>query len=286
MKTKTIFVAALLLLGIEAQAESIRVLDDCYTGSVPALYTVLGSGTSALGGWSHIEKNESNDEYNSLPLKEEEYRIAPKDFVTDPQCEGLKSQNAILVVKLSDWTRQHSNGLETTFADVGLRFSDLTYVVLDVRVNSTNTEIEDIESLKARYSQYLTDDEISRLDRGKVTLSLTLFANDLPDESSKSFNAEFFLEIDQTVYADKWVRVLLPLDEFDLFTERAYQREQASLDQYGQSLVGGFRINPETSDGNQLRNLLGDSWSDSIPETFKQMSISIRRIDLLGKVDR
>jgi len=276
MKFKFLFAVVAFLFGFETRANSITLLDDCSAESGSALYTVFSSSTQALGGWSHIEKNESNDEYKSLPLNQEKYQIGPDKLTADPLCTGLKNQNAILVVKLSDWTRQHSNGLESNFTDIGLRFSDLDSVAIELRVNSANTRIESRESLKTLYSKYLTDDELVRLDQGKVNLGVSL------DNSGKSFNAEIFLEVDQAIYADKWVRILLPIEEFDLFTQRAYQREGASLEQYGESLVDGIRINPETSQGNQLRNLLGDSWSESIPETFKQMSLSIRRIDLIG----
>lgn len=286
MKLRKFFSILAIFASLEVRAASIQVLDYCTAESMPALYTVLDSDTQALGGWSYIEKNKSNGEYKSLLLEDKDYRIRPEAHRSDPSCEGEKVQSAILVVKLNDWTRQHSNGLETTFSNLGPRFNDVKYVALDLRVNSSNTKIETQDSLKRRYAKYLPKPDFIKFDQGKVTLGVTLFEKGALDQSTQSFNAELVLEIDQAIYADKWIRLVLPLYDFNLYTQREYQNTEASLDQYGESHVYGFRINPETSNGKQLRNLLGESWDESIPETFKQMSVSIRRISLLGDMDQ
>jgi len=109
-----------------------------------------------------------------------------------------------------------------------------------------------------------------------------LFEDGSLDQSSESFNLEYFLEIDQDIYADQWLRVLMPLTAFNAYTEKEYQATAQDFNDYNKVSIKGFRINPENSHGKQLRNLLGDAWSEDIPETFKEASISLRRIEFLS----
>jgi len=286
MNTKKMLLLLSALALSDADAVSIQVLDDCNAGlNMKPLYTVLDSGADPLPGWSHIEKAKPTNEYQSLPLSDEAYQINAAAYRPDPSCNGEKVQNATLVVKLSDWTRQHSNGIEAILGRTAPRFNDVEFVLLDLRINSKGTEITSQEALKERYGDYLNDSKFDVFDNGKVNLGITLFEKGALDQSSRSFNSEFFLEIDQDLYADKWLRVMLPIDDFSFYTQKDYQNQSASLANYGDQAVYGFRINPENSHGNQLRNLLGEAWNTSIPETFKQMAISIRRVELLGKLD-
>ena len=73
----------------------------------------------------------------------------------------------------------------------------------------------------------------------------------------------------------------MPLSGFKAYTQKNYQETSSQLSAYSDVLISGVRINPENSHGKQLRNLIGDKWHQEIPETFKEASISLRRIELL-----
>jgi len=279
-----LFVTLLLLLSVSnSQAANIDVLESCNAPTLlPSLYTVLNSGRNTLGGWSHIRTEEPNGEYDALALDDTDYEVSQNNYRLDKGCDGEKVQNAILVAKLSDWTRQHSNGFETILDTESVTFGELSHVMMDIRINSVGTRILDKHALKKRYYSYLTPEQFEEFDRGKVNLGITLFEKGALDQSTESFNLETFIEIDQTRYADKWLRILIPLSEFHAYTEKEYQGVTRSLNDFKKTMVNGFRINPENSHGKQLRNFLGDDWSADIPETFKEMSISLRRIEFLS----
>ena len=120
-------------------------------------------------------------------------------------------------------------------------------------------------------------------DRGKVNLGITLFEEGALDTSSESLHLELIVTIDQDLYFDQWVRVIAPISDFKAYFEKDSVRSGVDSSEHQAKNIGGFRINPETSHGNQLRNLLGANWSEHLPERFKEISLSFRRIELLKR---
>ena len=276
-------VLALLFFTEITSASSIRVLNDCNEElDLRTVYTVLNGERNTLDGWNHVQKAKPDHEYSSLRLDDAAYDISKAHYKADQSCDGALVQDAILVLKLSDWTRQHSNGIETILDSNTVLFGDVSHVMLDIRVNTKGTYILNDQQLRKRYGKYLSDEQFAQFDQGKVNLGITLFEDGSLDQSSESFNLEYFLEIDQDIYADQWLRVLMPLTAFNAYTEKEYQATAQDFNDYNKVSIKGFRINPENSHGKQLRNLLGDAWSEDIPETFKEASISLRRIEFLS----
>jgi len=274
---------ALLLFAEITSASSIRILNDCNEAlDLHTVYTVLNGERNTLDGWNHVQKAKTDYEYSSLRLDDTAYDISKSHHKADQSCDGALVQDAILVLKLSDWTRQHSNGIETILDSNTILFGDVSHVMLDIRINTKDTYILNDQKLRERYGEYLSDEQFAQFDQGKVNLGITLFEDGSLDQSSESFNLEYFLEIDQDIYADQWLRVLMPLTAFNAYTEKEYQTTAQDFNDYNKVPINGFRINPENSHGKQLRNLLGDAWSEDIPETFKEASISLRRIEFLS----
>jgi len=244
-------------------------------------YSILNDQRNTLGGWNHIEASNQATDYAGTRLAAEDYRIDASKFLPDATCDAVAVQNAVLVVKLSDWTQQHVNGIEANFDSDDINLNEISHVLLDLRLNRQYTSIADNKVLLQRYGDHLTVDQLAQLDNGKANFSITLFAEKVSGNSSTTVNAEFFFEIAQENYFDQWLRVMVPINELDVYFEQEYERTEAALTDFSEP-IKGFRLNPETSKGKQLRNLLGDTWEQSIPETFKEMSISIRRIELLA----
>jgi len=276
-------VLLLFLFACTSYATTIQMLDNCNAPLVKSpVYTILSSDRNTLNGWSHINKAKPNGEFASLTLDDSDYSISRDNYLSDESCEGKKVQNVILVMKLSDWTRQHSNGIEAVLEGRDIAFGDITHVLMDIRVNSTGTFILNPDALNDSYKLYLEPEQFKQFDQGKVNLGINLYHQGSPNPFSEALNLELFVEIDQAIYADRWVRILMPLSEFKANTDKASSGVTRELRDVHKAKVNGLRINPENSQGKQLRNLIGSDWSADIPETFKQMSISLHRIELLS----
>lgn len=278
LKSLLLIYVMLTMSVVEAiQVQQIASCNEPVTQS--SVYVVLNSERNTLGGWSHIDT--STDEYRALNLQTIDYAINQENHRKIEGCSGAKVQQAILVVKLSDWTRQHSNGMEAIIDKQGIRYNDVTHVLIDLKINNATTYIPSTESLEQRYGMLLNKPQLKSLDESSVDLGITLFSEGTLDQSISSFNAEYFLSLDPSLQKDQWLRVLMPLSEFTIFTEKNYTRSSVMWADYAKQKIHGLRINSETSNGNQLRNILGDQWHDDIPESFKEISISLRRIEFL-----
>ena len=244
-----------------------------------SVYTVLNENRNTLKGWNHIDIK--NDEFKTLQLSNNSYQISNEQFVPDTECSNSKVQNAVLVAKLSDWTRQHANGFETVIDVDNITFSNISHVMIDLRINQDKTNIANVDLLYERYGKHLEKEKFNILDKGKANLGITLFEDGALDQSTASLNAQYFLEIDQQEYFDQWLRFLVPINEFDVYQEKEYTKIHDTIVNNPETLIHGFRLVAETSQGKQLRNLLGDNWNESLTETFKEVSISLRRIEFL-----
>lgn len=280
---KGTFVLPLIFLIETSFAVQVTLLDKCQASYAEEPgYAVLGSERNTLEGWSHITTETVKGEYRELVLVSTDYATSKDHYAPDPDCERDAVQNAVLVVKLSDWTRQHSNGFEAIVdSQHDIAFGDVSHIMMDIRVNSQNTHILSVSDLRDVYGSYLTPTQLSELDHGKATLAISLFEEGAIDQTTESFNLEYLFKIDQNEYADKWVRVVISLEEFRAYTEKNHQSFVQKLDEFQKNRVKGFRLTAETSNGKQLRNLLKDKWSSKIPERFKEISLSIRQIKFL-----
>ncbi len=278
----------LLFFPVAASANSsanyVSKLSDC-NAELPqlSLYTILDKGRNTLAGWSHIRTNKEGGEFRSLSLSDADYAITQDYYVADKSCGYAKVQNGILAVKLSDSTRQHSNGIEASIDANSISFGEVGYVLLDLKVNRIGSSIPSLDALRTLYRDFLTEEEFEQFDLGMASLGITLFSQSSASQASEPLNAELLFSIDQEVFFDQWLRVILPLDEFQFYIKENSVRVPQERSSYKASDISGFRINPETSHGRQLREILGDKWSEHIPEAFKEISISLRRIELLKR---
>ena len=246
-------------------------------------YVVMHDQINTLRGWSHVKKDKENGEYSSLKLEDVDYAISKQHYQQDESCNGVKTQKGVLVFKYSDWDRQHSNGFEPKFFDKRLALGNIEKIVLELKINSADTTIPTLEQLHATYDKYLTEEQFADFDNAKVNLGISIWEASALNQSIPSLNADMFVEIDQQTYFDKWLRITIPVESMNYFTELSYIPTPANKDDYKELAIKGLRINPENLKGNQVRNYLLDDWSYDIPETFKEISLNIKSIQLIVK---
>lgn len=87
-------------------------------------------------------------------------------------------------------------------------------------INRQGTRIVDQQGFVDHYQSSWASEQFIKLDQGTINLGTTLFDDGALDQSTEPFNLECFIERDQTLYFDKWVRGLIPLSEFQADTEK------------------------------------------------------------------
>lgn len=275
-------------------------------GQARSDYVLLDQGINHFRGWSHVDTDTA--EFSKLHGRTEDYAVTAQNYVPNSHCEKTSSFNVRLVAKLSDWQRQHANGMEASIDHGALRFGELKHLVLELGVVTDQTHILSTEQLGQIYADFLNSEQALELDRGQINLQITLFERGAEDQSTRSLNASAIVSLQEILPLDmakanpesdaefesdtksseqgrstsdvRWVRVMVPINDFDFFYEQNYAKKEAKVADVADNHVAGIRITTETENGKQLRNLLGEKWSEAVPENFKEVGLQFSRVVL------
>ena len=177
----------------------------------------------------------------------------------------------ILVKKIANWNHQHSNGFECNILAQGYKFGDIENLVFDLKINSAKTKIPSLESIKNTYDNYTKESFVDALDDGKVNISITL-------GDSTNLNATIIIQFDQMTLNDQWIRVTIPVNKLLFYQEINYNRTPKTQENFNNAVISRILIVGETKTGAVLRGNI-NAWNDNIPETFKEMDLSFKKIE-------
>ena len=253
------------------------------------VYTALNANRNRFASWSHIDVDDK--EFSQLKGSNIDYSVSPSTYLDNPRCSGMQTLNVNLVAKLSDWERQHANGLElkatgpylktdTDIESSPLTFGEFDALIIDLSVIRQQTRIKTQQDLVEFYGDLLTPTQLMDLDNGKASLQITLFAAGANNQNTRSLNASLIVDIDHKALADQWLRLIIERSEFEYFYEQQYQKSVVNAADVLDVAVAGIRITAETSSGKQLRNVLGEHWNTQIPEAFKDIALQVSQVAL------
>lgn len=269
-----------LVFSSYSQAYQLQHLEKCNQAlNHSIVYSMLSGDGNSFSGWSHVQENK--EEYDVLLAPPASYQIDGASYRQNKECDDSPTLDVRLLVKLSDWTQQHPNGMEAELDSKAVNLAGFAHLVMDFKLVSEQTSVASERRLTKRYREWVSQSSLSELDDGLVTLGFTLFEDGALDQSSRSLNVETKVSIDQNLFSNKWLRLIVPIEEFTVFYQRNYTDESADLKDSLDVVLVGFRLTAETSNGKQLRNILADDWRSSIPETFNEVGLQIRRVELV-----
>lgn len=250
--------------GISAADKTFAVFADYDGGEQNQSLSTLN-----FSGWNHTT-NGSTTEWANLKKNGTTYNFSTTANAAD-SCNGVDSINIVLVKKIADWDRQHSNGFERNILAHGYKFGDIENLVVDIKVNSANTNIPSVASLKTTYANYVSAATVDALDEGKVNVDFTL-------HDGANLFGKIIVQLDQATLSDQWVRVTVPMSKVYFYQEINYNRTTKTLADLSNVVIQRMVVVGETKKGTVLR---GDitPWSTSVPETFKEADLSFKKIE-------
>ncbi len=223
-----------------------------------------------FSGWNHTT-NGNVTEWGSLKLSGDNYNFYD-NAKANSSCNNVSTLDIVLLKKIADWNHQHANGFECNILEKGYKFSDVENLVFDLKINSTKTKIPSVESIKNTYVNYVNGSVVDVLEDGKVNIGITL-------GDSTNLNGSIIFQLDQDVLSDKWVRVTIPMNKLSFYQEISYKKTSKTFEDLSTILINRILIMGETKSGAVLRNNI-DAWSTDIPEAFKEMDLSFKKIEL------
>ncbi len=251
-------------VGISAANKTFAIFAD-YDGGVQN----QSLSSLSFSGWNHAT-NGSTTEWTQLKHTGSTYNFSTNAKMND-SCSGVDTINMILLKKIADWDHQHSNGFERNILAYGYKFGDIENLVFDVKINSTKTSIPSVDSLKTTYASYVNGATVDALEDGKVNIGITL-------GDATNMNAAIIFQLDQSALTDQWARVTIPMSKLSFYQEVNYVRTTKTQADLSNVVIKRMLVVAETKSGEVLRGKIA-SWSASVPETFKEMDLSFKKIE-------
>jgi hypothetical protein len=223
-----------------------------------------------FSGWNHTT-NGSATEWTNLKLAGRYYNFN-NDAKVNGSCNNVSTLDIVLLKKIADWDHQHSNGFECNILAQGYKFGDIKSLVLDVKINTAKTHIPTVDNIKKKYANYVNESIVDAMDDGKVNIGITLSDN-------TNLNGSIIFQLDQAILGDKWIRVTIPIEKLSFYQEIDYKQTARTLADLSNIVIKRLLVVGETKSGAVLRGKI-KNWDTNVPETFKEMDLSFKKIEL------
>lgn len=256
---------------------AVEMIDQCGVSSQTSEkdFVLFGGDTNRLTGWSHAAK------IDGLSLDAAEYS---SEVVAASTCNAVPVYQNILVKKYANWDAQHVNGIEPQFSGDNIKLSQVESIVLEFKVSSNKSSIPSKMDISKLYSEFLNADQLKELDDNKINFGITIFEAGFNDQSTASFNANIFLELDQSDFFDQWVKVTIPAESLNYYTEQNWGATSINPEDFADTTILGLRINPETQAGKVVRHSVSDTFeANTPPEAFKEMNVAFKKVAFVLK---
>lgn len=229
--------------------------------------------------WNHIK---DDGKWGGLQQVASAYNIPNAEVIA--KCENTVCPlRMTLVKKIVDWHQQHSTGIEITqLSDEGLRFGDIDSFSIELTIHKEHTYIPSLEQLKKTYQAYLKAGEYENLvdfDHGKVNIMFVFYEKNNSNEVDAKVMASIEIDADNHQISSENVRlkIKIPVSLMRFYNEHHYQKSPQTQTEIATKLIQGLSITAETASGSVLRGKM-KQWSDSIPETYKEVDISFHEL--------
>lgn len=233
--------------------------------------------------WNHIK---DDGKWGGLQQAASTYSIPKTEVIA--KCENTVCPlRMTLVKKIVDWHQQHSTGIEITqLSDEGLRFGDIDSFSIELTIHKEHTYIPSLEQLKKTYQAYLKAGELANLadfDHGKVNIMFVFYEKNNTNEvdakvmASIEIDIEFDADNHQISRENGRLKIKIPVSLMRFYNEYHYQKSPQTQTEIATKLILGLTITAETASGSVLRGKM-KQWSDSIPETYKEVDVSFHEL--------
>jgi hypothetical protein len=226
-----------------------------------------------MTGWNHAT-NGNTTEWTALKLSAMEYN-SPTIAKANNSCNHIDTLDMILLKKHADWNHQHSNGIEFHIPAQTIHFEQVESIVIDLKINSAKTMLPSMSSLENIYSPFVPVGVLRELDSNLVNIGFT-FSDDT------TLKASTIIELDQNLLFDRWIRVAVNMNKLAFYSEVNYVRTPKLPTDLSVAQIRSVLVVAETRTGLVLRSHM-KTWSNSVPETFKEMDLSFKKIEFILK---
>ena len=261
--------------------DGMRVYEISNCGDEPADIANSSQSFSSYGQfWGHINATSANESRWANLAKGYQAYGQPVTL-NDANCNDVSVYNTTLVKRYADWDNQHANGYHISANQ--FNYSDVDYIVFEIYFDATESTLPSVTEIGNNFPSAvsLSGGQISSIedwDEGKFQLNLQLNSGD--GFNGTNYNlAEINIQL-QPEWANKWLRLEIPIDQMHHFDSVSYSKNTKTA--ASNTSFNRISFVAETKAYSVYRNWAGDNFS-AVPEMFKEMNYSVKRLELIGK---
>lgn len=238
--------------------------------AIPArTFTLFSAERNFSSGWNHIANPEKAADFQALSQPYSSYNTNADQLREDDTCNGEKTYRTVLVKKFHTWDNTHANGLQTEIEEIPL--ADIASLEIELKVNSAWSVIPSKQQIAETFP-WLTQAQVRLLDRGEANIDLVL--------STGTSRANKILTIDQRKYANKWLRISIPVEHLNYYDEVNYVRTPGRYQDVKELAYRNLTITAESHNRKTVQSITGGVGTKPL---FKEVDISIRSIHFVLK---
>jgi hypothetical protein len=230
--------------------------------------TIKKIAPSIIGGWNHI--GQFPQEFEPLSRPSDDYNIT--QMARKKRGVDSIEISTVLVKKLIDTKRQHSNGIKLIFTEKTITIGQLDKLTFDLKINPEHIKLPVLGNIVNTYRLNSHQaQEVKALFDDNIYLNVTLFGVSADDQNIKSIFASKIIHVPSIIEPDDFFSVQINSNDFKYYWQQQWQESLATKQEVNSQKIEGFIITAESNNGKTLRHYL----PEGLPRSFEEIFIEI-----------
>ena len=226
-----------------------------------------------VASWNHISG--ADQEFSNLSQESSAYEISYRQVFAE-HGESLEI-NTVLVKKIINWTRQHSNGIKLIFSDKAPTIGQLDKLIFELRIDYNRLTLPSNVRIFEPYELGANKAEAAKgLLSDTGYLNFTLFGRFHDDQQIATILATKIVAMPTLADHGYWFTLELKVADFHYYWQQAWQETPVNREEVKQKEILGLLITAESPNTKTLRNYLVSDLPVGFEEHFIEIPISIR----------
>lgn len=234
---------------------------------------IPGRSHIEVESWNHIPGGEQ--EFSNLTQGSSAYDISYKNVLAE---HGLNLEiNTVLVKKIINSTRQHSNGIKLIFSDNPPAIGQLDKLSFELKVHYDQMALPSKAKVLMSYNLGSKQAEVEKvLLNDTAYLNFTLFGRSHDDQQLESILATKIVALPMKADNQDWFTLELNMANFHYYWQQNWQERPVKRKDVKQEKILGLLITAESQNAKTLQYYLTSELLAGFEEHFIEIPINIR----------
>lgn len=226
-----------------------------------------------ISGWNHVSYYP--EEFKQLRLLSSAYHINATELTIGNQKHLEVS--TVLVRKLANWERQHSNGIEINLASKNVTFGNFKTLDFGLVINAKKSVIPSIDRAVDHFSAEINANSIDDQWLEELLVEPAKITFTFVGEGHGGAQVKTAIASYRYLVSDVDEAVNLSITQADLafYWQQNYQQQQSSLTDLSGEKIVGMIVTLDTGNNKNLRQYINEAGQHKFPQDMKELFVEL-----------